>query len=168
MSLQNKYNKRKEHGCEKQTSSEIIECKCGCGEKLHMLDKWGRKREYISGHNGRKYSDPKEYKQVWLNKHKADKNNIIKDNNSSRLRCQQHKVNLLIMYGGVCTECGLKYDGSNACCFDFHHKDISNKLFNVNAATFNKYSKDKIYKEAEKCIILCANCHRIVHRLNPY
>jgi len=37
---------------------KMVECACGCGEKLLNRDKWGQKRKYIYGHNmiGRKYS----------------------------------------------------------------------------------------------------------------
>ena len=168
MDKNEKYDRRKLHEYEKHLNSKVINCKCGCGEQLRELDHWGRKREYISGHNGRKYDDPKEHSRNWARKHRQDKDNVKKDNNTSRLRCQQHKVQLLVTYGSKCTECGLSYNGSNACCFDFHHINPKNKEFNVNAATFNKYSKEKVFKEAEKCVILCANCHRLHHQLNPY
>lgn len=117
------YDKRKEREYKKHLQSSIIYCKCGCGNTLYELDNWGRKREYISGHNGRKYEDPKEHKRVWNKKHREDKHNVQKDNNTSRLRCQQHKVDLLVHYGGKCSKCLLEYTGTNACCFDFHHVD---------------------------------------------
>ena len=32
---------------------------------LDRHDKWGRSRKYVNGHNGRKYTDPKQYKREW-------------------------------------------------------------------------------------------------------
>jgi hypothetical protein len=29
----------------------ITKCKCGCGQRFHKYDEWGRSRIYISGHN---------------------------------------------------------------------------------------------------------------------
>ena len=49
---------------------EIIECACGCGTKLNAWDEHYRRRSYISGHNGRKYNDPKQYKREYIERHK--------------------------------------------------------------------------------------------------
>ena len=32
--------------------------------------------------------------------------------------------------------------------------------------TSNCYTLDKVYNEIEKCIVLCANCHREFHYFN--
>lgn len=45
-------------------------------------------------------------------------------------------------------------------CLELHHFD-SNKEYNVGDLT--KYSFEFIMKEAEKCIVVCANCHRKLH-----
>ena len=60
--------------------------------------------------------------------------------------------------GGICTRCGYdKYYGA----LDCHHKDPSKKMFNLcgNGAT-QKWSI--IEKELDKCVLLCATCHREV------
>ena len=53
---------------------------------------------------------------------------------------------------------------------DFHHKDSGTKDLTVTHMTYYGYSRDAIKKEIEKCIILCANCHRKLHFNNkkPY
>jgi predicted HNH restriction endonuclease len=46
-------------------------------------------------------------------------------------------------------------------CLDFHH--LSGKTDTVgNLARFGK-SYDRIKTEIDKCIVLCANCHRVMH-----
>lgn len=48
-------------------------------------------------------------------------------------------------------------------CLDFHHmrdKDIA-----IGAVASYGWSIERIKKEIEKCIILCANCHRKLHRI---
>jgi hypothetical protein len=57
-----------------------------------------------------------------------------------------------------CAACGFAHPAA----MDFHHTDPSNKLGAVHDFARNKSWK-KAYKEAAKCIVLCANCHRIHH-----
>jgi hypothetical protein len=47
--------------------------------------------------------------------------------------------------------------------FQFHHIIPADKLFGINARTLINYSWGKIKSEAQKCDILCANCHFIHH-----
>lgn len=49
------------------------------------------------------------------------------------------------------------------CCLDFHHKDPSKKEYTISIARRGK-SFETLMKEIEKCIVLCANCHRKVHK----
>ena len=61
--------------------------------------------------------------------------------------------------GGKCTLCGYnKYLGA----LDFHHLDPSKKDFGISVDGFTR-SWEKIKRELDKCILICANCHREVH-----
>lgn len=54
-----------------------------------------------------------------------------------------------------CSRC----DENDTRCIDFHHyKD--KKLFNISYMVNKGYSINTILKEINKCIPLCANCHR--------
>ena len=57
-----------------------------------------------------------------------------------------------------CAKCGFNHFAA----LDFHHEDPSEKEHNVNRLVSNGQFT-KAYKEIEKCIVLCANCHRIHH-----
>lgn len=61
--------------------------------------------------------------------------------------------------GGECRRCHKNYHPN---IYDFHHKDPSQKEFNLDRSNFNR-SWQKIREEARKCVLLCANCHREVH-----
>lgn len=58
--------------------------------------------------------------------------------------------------GGRCQICGYaKYPGA----LDLHHKDPSNKLFGISDKGYTR-SWDKVKMELNKCVLVCANCHR--------
>ncbi|MBP6858411.1 MAG: hypothetical protein KBC33_01105 [Candidatus Pacebacteria bacterium] len=61
--------------------------------------------------------------------------------------------------GGKCMFCGY-----NRCqdALDFHHKDPTKKNFGLSARGLTR-SWEKIKEEVDKCILICANCHREVH-----
>lgn len=49
------------------------------------------------------------------------------------------------------------------CCIDFHHMNPKEKEFNISKACQEYKDLDSIKREIDKCILLCANCHRKVH-----
>lgn len=63
--------------------------------------------------------------------------------------------------GGKCTDCGVK--NLDISCYDFHHLDPSKKDFNLSGINSAKISLEKVKKELDKCVLLCANCHRAKH-----
>lgn len=73
---------------------------------------------------------------------------------------RMHLKMLAVEYkGGKCELCGY-----NKCidAFDFHHKNSLEKDFGISASG-NTKSWNKIQKEIDKCLLLCANCHREAH-----
>lgn len=61
--------------------------------------------------------------------------------------------------GGKCQICGYdKYYGA----LDLHHRGDSPKSFGIAAGGFSR-SWEKMKAEADKCILLCSNCHREIH-----
>lgn len=57
-----------------------------------------------------------------------------------------------------CSKCGY----SHPAALDFHHIEDKEKGNEI-AAIISRRSKKFILKEIEKCIILCSNCHRVLH-----
>jgi hypothetical protein len=58
---------------------------------------------------------------------------------------------------GYCTVCGLR-DAPE--CLDFHH--LFDKKFGINSTAAGRSRKEFLI-EFEKCVLLCANCHRKLH-----
>ena len=92
-------------------------------------------------------------------------------NSENRYRCvkcrseavkkRRHNTKeLLIAYkGGKCEVCG--YDR----CIDaleFHHTDPLSKDFGISEKGYTRSFKAN-KKEVDKCILVCANCHREIH-----
>lgn len=61
--------------------------------------------------------------------------------------------------GGCCAHCGGVFQHA---VYDFHHLDPAGKGFSPSNAIDNQ-SIGAVAREAAKCILLCANCHRIEH-----
>jgi hypothetical protein len=138
-------------------SAPMISCACGCGELVKSKDHYGRDRQFINGHNGRKYDDPTEYKRAWNHRNRDQRQSY------KRRRTHQLKAQLIMDMGGKCGLCGLDFDGECSAIFDFHHRDPMAKMFSLNNASLTKYSIQNIRDEMEKCDLLCANCHRLLH-----
>lgn len=58
-----------------------------------------------------------------------------------------------------CSICGEQ----EACCLDFHHKDPNTKETNISDVV-HSWSWKKIQDEVSKCIVVCSNCHRKIHK----
>lgn len=46
-------------------------------------------------------------------------------------------------------------------CLEFHHRDSSDKLFNIGTNTHRTWPH--IEREITKCIVVCSNCHKKLH-----
>ena len=70
----------------------------------------------------------------------------------------KRKEDMVHVMGDHCQLCGY-----NKCiiALEFHHINPSEKEFNFNKAISMDWEKTRL--ELEKCILLCANCHREVH-----
>jgi len=61
--------------------------------------------------------------------------------------------------GGRCEQCGY-----NRCidALEFHHANSSGKDFSISEKGYTR-SWSKVKEELDKCMLLCANCHRELH-----
>ena len=77
------------------------------------------------------------------------------------VKSRRQKLKLLVIKykGGQCKICGYKkYPGA----FDLHHINGSTKEFGLSQRGVTR-SWEKVKAEADKCILVCANCHREIH-----
>lgn len=104
----------------------------------------------------------KEWQREYMKKYRlTDKGKALRKKelitNGSRRR--RNKKTIVLFKGGSCMACG--YD-KNLSAFDFHH--LKDKSFAM-GSSFASRTIDALFKEAEKCVLLCRNCHAELH--NP-
>ena len=93
------------------------------------------------------------YGKQWYEKNKDKHKEAIARNKAiKREEWRQYKASL------ACSKCGQNHPAT----LDFHHPDPKQKESSVQKYTSNGQFK-RAYEEASKCIVLCANCHRIHH-----
>lgn len=80
---------------------------------------------------------------------------------ATSIRRLRLKLALVAYLGGSCTKCPLEANIKSLDMFDFHHKN-ENKDFNI-SSTAHSNTWEKLKEEADKCDLLCSNCHRLEH-----
>lgn len=109
-----------------------------------------RKKELRKEHPGRNKTNCKKH-------YLANKDYFIEKNRKRREQgydwINKYKSKL------SCIECG----ESNIACLDFHHIDPTQKTRTVSQMVNRGCSEKRLLEEIDKCIVLCANCHRKLH-----
>lgn len=106
------------------------------------------------------YCSEKCKQKYWSSEAKLQNNSSIIHPRTLSGRLKRYKV--ILYKGGKCEKCGYN---KNSAALSFHHLDINNKRFEIENRNCSAYNLETLYKEADKCILLCANCHMELH--NP-
>lgn len=70
------------------------------------------------------------------------------------------KQDLVEYKGGICECCGIN-NKEFLSIYDFHHKDTKEKDILISGSYCR--SIESLKKEVDKCMLVCSNCHRIIH-----
>jgi predicted nucleic acid-binding Zn ribbon protein len=92
----------------------------------------------------------------------ASTNNKNQNYVSQQRRGRERRLLLIQQKGGRCERCD--YDRNNA-ALAFHHVDPATKSFPIDLRSCSNTSWEALVIEAQKCILLCLNCHSEIH--NP-
>lgn len=97
-------------------------------------------------------------KNEYIRKHYQDNKQYYKD--KAKLK-REFNLKWLREYKSdkKCIQCGF----SHPAALDFHHRNPEDKDGQVCVMASQGCSIERIQKEIDKCDILCANCHRILH-----
>jgi hypothetical protein len=96
--------------------------------------------------------------------HKHGRRPLCNECNNKRRQQKRHKkrVEAILKKGGKCLHCGIEYNTKNSAIFDFHHIEPETK-FRSGGFDMATLTKEKYFDEIDKCVLLCANCHRLEH-----
>jgi hypothetical protein len=88
----------------------------------------------------------------------------VKDREAEKARATRraNKWQFIEKMGGECQDC---HNTFPMCVYDFHHLDPNEK--DIEPGFLFHRRLDVIEQELAKCILLCANCHRIRHNESP-
>jgi len=96
-------------------------------------------------------------------KRKSDAQTARDRNSRKSMRWRRDSKRKLIEYkGGKCQVCGYNKDCPRA--YHFHHRDPATKLFGISQKGCT-IAWEKLKAEADKCDLLCSNCHAETHDL---
>lgn len=143
----------------KYDEAPVIDCACGCGEKIKNVDHYGRPKRYITGHNTPRIYDPNDKhanRKAWVRRNRSWVNT------RRQKIARKRKIELIARLGNGCQHCGLEYNGKNGAVFEFHHIEPETKKFGLGSELTNK-AMAELRAEVDKCVLLCANCHQIYH-----
>jgi len=96
------------------------------------------------------------YCKVCISKYTKEHREQIQIRETKKKR--QRKLDAIKYLGGKCKICG-KYPHPAA--MDIYHRDPSLKEYSI--THYLRYPWNKVKKELDKCDLLCAICHRIIH-----
>lgn len=94
------------------------------------------------------------YWKEWYETHRSEI--LPKQTDNSRKRKRYQKIYLIEYKGGKCQDCGGAFP---PCCFQFDHRIPEEKSFGIGEKM--GYSLEMLKAEADKCDLVCANCHAI-------
>jgi len=90
----------------------------------------------------------------------TDTNNRNQDYATQQRRARERKLELTKLKGEKCSRCGY---AKNYAALQLHHPNPREKEFQVDSRNLSNRRWEAILKEAEKCVLLCANCHAEEH-----
>ncbi len=136
---------------------EILERKCSTCQVIKPIEKF-----YWKG-----YKNGKRVRRYECNTCETDRQRDYRKRNPKPKKIRAKKPDTKQWFAEFkkqysCKDCGISFKEYPWLC-DFHHLDPATKDFTVSLLVRDKNRRDKILKEVEKCIPLCANCHRTRH-----
>ena len=88
-----------------------------------------------------------------------------RDDTARRKRGQHRKSKLIAIKGGRCERCLKSFHPS---VYEFHQCNLEHKVVGLNKGVIGDRTGAWVLKEADKCHLLCANCHREVHAFDDH
>lgn len=101
----------------------------------------------------------------WRNKSKGTRRSECKFCHSKYMK-EKYQEKKQIINNLKQQQCCVKCGDNRPYVLDYHHLDPNIKDMNVSRMLSNRSNINDVKQEINKCIVLCANCHREFHYLN--
>jgi hypothetical protein len=120
-------------------------------------------------------ANPEKYREAALKQYYKDpvkaaaRAKKYREENKEHIRTKQRedkrnrKLFAIDYLGGCCSKCSGKF---HPAIYEFHHIDPKTK--DRDPSKMLSLSKENLILELNKCILLCANCHRLEHHGDNY
>lgn len=103
------------------------------------------------------YQRNKEKVAEYQRKYRKENQEFLRVRNRNKRRARW--LEAIELLGGKCSKCHQIFD---PVCYDFHHTDPKEKELTIGENML--LGKERLFKEIKKCVLLCANCHRLTHK----
>ena len=132
-------------------AAKIKTC-CVCKEEKPVTD-FRRDRSRLDGYQ----SSCKVCARSFQSKRYQEKYAVSRRDRDAALRAENGEKIRIIKQQRGCICCG----ESDVVCLDFHHTTSDDKEFGISSNTHRTWKY--IEAEIDKCVVICANCHRKLH-----
>lgn len=115
-----------------------------------------KRREYRANYKKRHPERMKEFSRAYKERNKK----VLQEKATIRQKekGRANKLKAIEYKGNQCFDCKQSF---HQCCYDFHHLDPAQK--DISIARIIGRNFEKIKPELDKCVLLCAHCHRLRH-----
>jgi hypothetical protein len=107
------------------------------------------------------YKNPEDQRKYWNKWYQKNKTKFKKQVVELK---KKHRQNVSSWIQEYKQHCSCLFCGeTEPVCLDFHHLSGTEKEFNISWNNQHVNILD-VLKELEKCVVLCSNCHRKIHK----
>jgi hypothetical protein len=136
----------------------VINKLCACCKQIKPIQSFWKRIRAKDGYASScidciRIQNQKSYKNHWVKNRTRIDSNHYQFIEAFREKCNQ------IKHVSGCFFC----KENDPICLDFHHKDSTNKQYTISKMINSHKNWICIQLEIDKCIVICANCHRKVH-----
>jgi hypothetical protein len=136
----------------------IVNKQCACCKKTKSISEFWKRARAKDGYTSSciecvRTQNQQSYKTHWTKNRKRLDGNHYRVTEQLREKCNQ------IKHQRGCHFC----QEIDPICLDFHHKDKDKKLCMISKMITTHKPWSNIELEINKCLVVCANCHRKLH-----
>jgi predicted HNH restriction endonuclease len=128
-------------------------------KQLYRREYYLKNKDKANEQTRLRYESKKEELLEYQKEYRKNNRELVSTKNRNKRK--NRLLEAIDLLGGKCSKCQGVFD---TCVYDFHHINPEEKEFTIGENML--VSKERFLNEVSKCILLCANCHRMEHNKN--